>query len=47
MYFLYANSRIFLLPVALSILDARFIGILHFTIGFIITYWAFIVASSF
>jgi len=33
-------------PVALSIVQARFIGLVHFAVGFIITYAAFIVGST-
>jgi photosystem I P700 chlorophyll a apoprotein A2 len=33
-------------PVALSIVQARFIGVVHFASGFIITYIAFIVGST-
>merc|ERR1719335_2025179 len=32
-------------PVALSIVQARFIGLVHFSVGFILTYAAFVVAS--
>lgn len=33
-------------PVALSIVQARFIGLFHFTIGFIVTYAAFIIGAT-
>ena len=33
-------------PVALSIIQARFIGLVHFTAGFILTYAAFLIASQ-
>jgi photosystem I P700 chlorophyll a apoprotein A2 len=33
-------------PVALSIVQARFIGLLHFSVGFIATYAAFIIGST-
>ena len=33
-------------PVALSILQARFIGLVHFSIGFILTYAAFIIGAT-
>jgi photosystem I P700 chlorophyll a apoprotein A2 len=33
-------------PVALSILQARFIGLSHFTVGLIVTYAAFIIAAT-
>ena len=32
-------------PVALSIVQARFIGLVHFSVGFILTYAAFVIAS--
>jgi len=32
-------------PVALSIVQARFIGLVHFGVGFILTYAAFVIAS--
>jgi photosystem I P700 chlorophyll a apoprotein A2 len=33
-------------PVALSIVQARFIGLVHFSIGFILTYAAFIIGAT-
>jgi photosystem I P700 chlorophyll a apoprotein A2 len=33
-------------PVALSIVQARFIGLVHFSVGFILTYAAFIIAAT-
>jgi photosystem I P700 chlorophyll a apoprotein A2 len=33
-------------PVALSIVQARFIGLIHFSVGFIFTYAAFVVGST-
>jgi photosystem I P700 chlorophyll a apoprotein A2 len=33
-------------PTALSIVQARIIGLAHFLIGFILTYAAFIIAST-
>jgi len=33
-------------PVALSIVQARFIGLSHFSVGYILTYAAFLIASS-
>jgi photosystem I P700 chlorophyll a apoprotein A2 len=33
-------------PQALSIVQARFIGLVHFTLGFIVTYAAFVIAST-
>ena len=33
-------------PVALSIVQARLVGLTHFTVGYILTYAAFIVAST-
>nr|YP_003795270.2 photosystem I P700 chlorophyll a apoprotein A2 [Chromera velia]ADJ66512.2 photosystem I P700 chlorophyll a apoprotein A2 [Chromera velia] len=33
-------------PVALSILQARFVGLVHFTVGYILTYAAFLLAST-
>lgn len=33
-------------PVALSILQARFVGLLHFSTGFILTYAAFIIGAT-
>ena len=33
-------------PQALSIVQARFIGLVHFTVGFIVTYAAFVIAST-
>ena len=32
-------------PVALSIVQARFIGLVHFAVGFIFTYTAFIIGA--
>ena len=39
------DSSIFT-PVALSIVQARFVGLTYFSIGFIFTYAAFIMGSS-
>lgn len=36
----------FYTPVALSIVQARFIGLVHFSVGFIVTYAAFVLGSS-
>lgn len=33
-------------PVALSIIQARFIGVIHFTVGFVVTYAAFILGAT-
>ena len=33
-------------PVALSIVQARVVGLAHFTIGYILTYAAFLIAST-
>ena len=33
-------------PVALSIVQARVVGLAHFTAGYIITYAAFLIAST-
>ena len=33
-------------PVALSIIQARFIGLMHFSVGYIFTYAAFLIAST-
>jgi photosystem I P700 chlorophyll a apoprotein A2 len=33
-------------PVALSIVQARFIGLVHFSVGFILTYAAFVIGST-
>ena len=33
-------------PVALSIVQARLVGLVHFTIGYILTYAAFVIAST-
>jgi photosystem I P700 chlorophyll a apoprotein A2 len=33
-------------PVALSIVQARLVGLAHFTIGYILTYAAFLIAST-
>lgn len=33
-------------PVALSIVQARFVGVLHFSTGFILTYAAFIIGAT-
>ena len=33
-------------PVALSILQARFVGVVHFSLGFILTYAAFIIGAT-
>jgi photosystem I P700 chlorophyll a apoprotein A2 len=33
-------------PVALSIVQARVVGLAHFTIGYILTYGAFLIAST-
>ena len=39
------NSNIYT-PVALSILQARFVGLVHFSTGFILTYAAFIIGAT-
>jgi photosystem I P700 chlorophyll a apoprotein A2 len=36
----------FYTPVALSIVQARFIGLVHFSVGFILTYTAFIIGAT-
>ena len=33
-------------PVALSIVQARLVGLAHFTVGYILTYAAFVIAST-
>jgi photosystem I P700 chlorophyll a apoprotein A2 len=33
-------------PVALTIVQARFVGLVHFTVGYILTYAAFLIAST-
>ena len=33
-------------PVALSIVQARFVGLAHFSIGYVLTYGPFVIASS-
>ncbi len=33
-------------PQALSIVQARFIGLVHFTVGLIVTYASFVIAST-
>ena len=33
-------------PVALSIVQARLIGLIHFTVGYIFTYAPFVIAST-
>jgi photosystem I P700 chlorophyll a apoprotein A2 len=33
-------------PVALSIVQARVVGLAHFTIGYFVTYAAFLIAST-
>ncbi|NEQ83156.1 MAG: hypothetical protein F6K26_23970, partial [Moorea sp. SIO2I5] len=33
-------------PVALSIVQARLVGLTHFTVGYILTYAAFLIAST-
>ncbi|MCZ8058011.1 MAG: hypothetical protein O9329_25430, partial [Microcystis sp. LE19-12.2C] len=33
-------------PVALSIVQARLVGLAHFTVGYIFTYAAFLIAST-
>lgn len=33
-------------PVAMSIVQARLVGLAHFTIGYILTYAAFLIAST-
>jgi photosystem I P700 chlorophyll a apoprotein A2 len=33
-------------PVALSIVQARVVGLAHFTVGYIVTYAAFLIAST-
>ncbi len=33
-------------PVALSIVQARFVGLAHFAIGYVLTYGPFVMASS-
>ncbi|NJL10112.1 MAG: hypothetical protein HC908_07880, partial [Calothrix sp. SM1_7_51] len=33
-------------PVALSIIQARLVGLTHFTVGYIATYGAFLIAST-
>jgi photosystem I P700 chlorophyll a apoprotein A2 len=44
----FANKNIHSLvtPIALSIVQARFVGVVHFSIGFILTYAAFIVGPT-
>ena len=39
------NQRVYT-PVALSIVQARFIGLVHFSVGFILTYAAFIIGAT-
>ena len=39
------NQRVYT-PVALSIVQARFIGLVHFSYGFILTYAAFIIGAT-
>jgi photosystem I P700 chlorophyll a apoprotein A2 len=34
-------------PVALSIVQARFVGLVHFTVGYIFTYAAFLISSTY
>ena len=33
-------------PVALSIVQARLVGLVHFAVGYILTYAAFLIAST-
>ena len=33
-------------PVALSIVQARLVGLVHFAVGYILTYAAFVIAST-
>ena len=33
-------------PVAMSIVQARVVGLAHFTVGYILTYAAFLIAST-
>ena len=33
-------------PVALSIVQARVVGLTHFSVGFVLTYAAFVIAST-
>ncbi len=33
-------------PVALSIVQARLVGLAHFTVGYVFTYAAFVIAST-
>ena len=33
-------------PVALSIVQARVVGLGHFTVGYVLTYAAFLIAST-
>ena len=33
-------------PVALSIVQARLVGLVHFTAGYVLTYAAFVIAST-
>ena len=33
-------------PVALSIVQARVVGLAHFTVGYVLTYAAFLIAST-
>jgi photosystem I P700 chlorophyll a apoprotein A2 len=33
-------------PVALSIVQARLVGLAHFAVGYILTYAAFVIAST-
>ena len=33
-------------PVALSIVQARLVGLTHFSVGFVLTYAAFLIAST-
>ena len=35
-----------LVPVALSIVQARLVGLAHFAVGYILTYAAFLIAST-
>ena len=33
-------------PVALSIVQARVVGLAHFTVGYVLTYASFLIAST-
>ena len=33
-------------PVALSIVQARLVGLAHFSVGYVFTYGAFVIAST-